>query len=180
MAPGTSVFPSGLWGVVSWRLQGSDQGHSDCCFHPQALLQAPQCPGHEEGLPAPPWPHLACSQQARGSWNLERSLACVCCLPPAGAPPLTQGQTFLLTAPNKPPGKEELWEGVGNRLDVRTVLGVRGRRSLGTSKAGQPVGAEGERSLGFDHSPQPVRLIRSWVQTMAVLEFLYDLCGFPH
>lgn len=48
---------------------------------------------------------------------------CVHRSPPAGAPPLTGGQEFLPLAPNKPPGKEELWEGAGNILDVGTERG---------------------------------------------------------
>ena len=122
-----------------------------CFCSPLALPQAPLCPpgSCREGLPASPptVAPLGSLPEACGSWNLERSLACARCLPPAGAPPLTCGQEFLPLAPKKPAGKEELWEEAGNRVEVRTELG--GTLVWGRPKQGRLMGGRRRMGSGF-------------------------------
>lgn len=122
-----------------------------------------------------PYPSLASlGTLPASSWELEFGTVpgvCVCCLPPAGAPPLTRGQEFLLLVPNKPMGKEELWEGAGSMLDVRTEWGVGREPQSGTPKAGQACRSRGRVAVAWGHIPQTLSSIPSCVQ-MAVLEFL--------
>lgn len=82
-----------------------------------------------------------------GSWELEFGAVPGVCALPAGAPPLTRGQEFLPLAPNKPPGKAELWEGAGNMLEVRTEGELGGSQGLGTLKIRQAWG--GSMGSGF-------------------------------
>lgn len=127
-------------------------------------------PGPSPDSPVPSWlpwggpphpaprPHLAPSQQARGSWNLERSLACARCLPACRGTSPDSGQEFLQLAPNKPPGKEEWWEGAGNRLAVRPEWGLVGREPWSGDTQGRTglQEEEEEGEVGSDLAPQPL------------------------
>lgn len=155
MTPGGLSLPIWAREAVSSPPLGPAHVHSDgpVCFlgtppPTPALPQAPPGPpGFCEGAPRRSRRTLASSQQARGSWNSEQSLACVCCIPPAGAPPLTRGQEFLPLAPNKSPGKEELWEGAGNILEVGTEWGV-GREPWPVDTQGRTGRWRGESGCG--------------------------------
>ena len=110
------------------------------------------------GPPHPaPRPHLACSQQARGSWTLERSLACARCLPPAGAPPLTRARNSSSLLPTSPRGRRSGGKGQGTGWKSGLSGGwLGGRHGLETPKAGQAYERKkkkGKWVLTTSHSP---------------------------
>lgn len=100
-----------------------------CFFGPWPFPRLPCALLASVGRASPPCPTAPLGSLPAGSWELEfGAVPGVCALPPAcwGTSP-DSGQEFLQLAPNKPPGKEEWWEGAENSLEVRTEWGLVGR-----------------------------------------------------
>lgn len=146
--------------------------------HPWPFPRLPCALLASMGRASPPCSTAPLGSLPAGSWELEfGAVPGVCALPPAcrGTSP-DSGQEFLQLAPNKPPGKEEWWEGAGNRLAVRTEWGLVGREPWSgdtQDRTGLQEEEEEEGEVASDHVPQPLSPVPPCTERTA-LESCWD------